>query len=59
MLLRIECDAWGRGGYGLIAVDWTTDGMRRLAHSVDANGLFEEWIERLSNLEEGWQAKEA
>ena len=53
VLLRIECDGWGWGRYGLIAVDQTKDGHRRLSRSADASGIFDEWAAK-STLEEGW-----
>ena len=60
VLLRVECDNWGWGYYGFIAVKRTSDGMRRLSRGKDKRGLFHEWAERLSKLEDGWKAnKEA
>ena len=55
VLLRVECDDWGWGFYGFIAVDQTSDGLRRLSRAEDDRGLFEEWGERLSRLEDGWR----
>ena len=55
VMLRVECDDWGWGSYGFIAVERTTDGMRRLSRGEDARGLFDEWGERLSGLEDEWR----
>ena len=54
VLLRIECDDWGWGCYGFIAVKQTPDGMRRLSRTEDTRGLFDEWGTRLSELEDNW-----
>ena len=55
VLLRVECDDWGWGFYGFIAVERMSDGMRRLSHGEDERGLFDEWGERLTKLEDGWR----
>lgn len=54
VLLRIECDEWGWGCYGFIAVERTADGKRWLSRAEDDLGLFDEWGERLAKLEKGW-----
>ncbi|MYH16336.1 MAG: hypothetical protein F4149_14310 [Gammaproteobacteria bacterium] len=51
VLLRVECDGWGWGAYGFIAVERMPDGMRWLSRDEDVYGLFDEWGERLSGLE--------
>ena len=53
VLLRVECDDWGWGSYGFIAVERTSDGVRRLSRGENERGLFDEWGERLSKLEDG------
>ena len=55
VLLRVECDDWGWGCYGFIAVERTPDGIRRLSRAKDTRGLFEEWGKRLSGLEDEWR----
>lgn len=55
VLLRIECDDWGWGSYGFIAVERTADGTRRLSRGEDETGLFDEWGDKLSTLEDGWR----
>ena len=55
VLLRVECDDWGWGAYGFIAVERLSDGMRWLSRDDDMCGLFAEWGERLSRLEDGWR----
>ena len=55
VMLRVECDDWGWGFYGFIAVGRTSDGMRRLSRGEDEGGLFDEWGARLSGLEDGWR----
>ena len=54
VLLRIECDDWGWGCYGFIAVERTPNGMRRLSRGDDTRGLFNEWGTLLSELEDNW-----
>ena len=54
-MLRVECDDWGWGSYGFIAVERTSDGMHRLSRGEDEGGLFDEWGARLSGLEDGWR----
>ena len=51
VLLRVECDGWGWGTYGFIAVARNSDGVRRLPRDEAAHGLFNEWGESLSGLE--------
>ena len=53
VLLRVECEKPGWCGYGFIAVERTSDDMRRLLRGEDAYGLFDEWGKCLSGLEEG------
>ena len=55
VLLRVECDDWGWGAYGFIAVERLSDGLRWLSRDDDNCGLFAEWGERLSGLEDGWR----
>lgn len=56
VLLRVECDGWAWGFYGLIAVKRTPSGKCQMRQSEDENGLFGEWAQRMSELEEeGWR----
>ena len=56
ILLRVECNHSGRGFYGLIAVKPTPSGKCQMRRSEDENGLFDEWAQRMSELEEeGWR----
>ena len=58
VMLRVECDDWGWGFFGFIAVERTSDGVRRLSRGEDESGLFDEWGARLSGLEDGWRTNE-
>ena len=54
--LRVECDYWAWGFYGLTALKQTPSGKCQMRRSEDENGLFGEWKQRMSKLEEeGWR----
>ena len=53
VLLRVECDEWGWGFYGFIAVGHGSNGSRLSRHENEF--LFEDWGERLSSVEGGWE----
>ena len=56
VLLRVECNSWAWGFYGLIAVKPTPSGKCQMRRSEDENGLVDEWAQRISELEEeGWR----
>jgi len=59
VMLRVECDDWGWGSYGFIAVERAPDGERRLSRGEERRRLFDEWGERLSGLEGGWETNKA
>ncbi len=52
--LRVECDGWGWGFYGLIALEQAANEKRQLRRSAHAGGLFDEWAQRLPKVEDGW-----
>ena len=53
VLLRVECDGWGWGFYGLIAAKQTSSGTRQLQRSgEEARHLFERWAERMSGFKQ-------
>lgn len=58
VLLRIECN-WAWCFYGFIAIEQTSDGLRRLSRDGDESGLFRDWGDRLSRLEDGWRTDKA
>ena len=52
VLLRVECDVWGYGFYGLIAAKHTPSGTHQLERSGEASQLFEAWAERMAGFKE-------
>lgn len=54
VMLRVECDRWGWGFYGLIAVGNTTDGRCQLCRSEHLDGLFDEWGQRMEEIDDRW-----
>ena len=54
VLLRVECDNWGWGFYGLVAVEQTTNGKRQVRRSDQTGWLFDEWGQRMSECEDRW-----
>ena len=54
VLLRVECDYFCWGFYGLVAVEQVGDAKRQLARSRDTTDIFDAWAKRVSALGQDW-----
>ncbi|MDD9996227.1 MAG: PD-(D/E)XK nuclease family protein, partial [Rhodospirillaceae bacterium] len=55
VVLRVECEKYGWGRYGLIAAEQQTEGTYRRARLGDMGKLFGLWRARLKEMDEGWK----